>query len=149
MPFDWPSSPFCGRSSPDHQSARTGEQVLDVERLRHIVGCPGAHQGNRLVDLAERGHEQEGRHLGVGGNLPEYVLAGDVRKADIADHQIWRRGLKSGNRLLTGAPPLDLVPGKLKTLIEGLPHDGIILDDCDRDRFMRHGGWLLSRSAGW
>ena len=75
------------------------QEFVHRERLGHEVDGAGAHQPDRLVDLAIARDEEEGRRVRLLGEFVENRLAGNIRQADVADDEIERvRGRRDCRR---------------------------------------------------
>ena len=138
-------APRCCRAPEDFVSGafirsdgfQPGEQRLDVEGFRHVVGRAGAHQSDGLVDVGVTGDEKEGRSHGS-GRLGEELLSAHVGKLDVADDRSETAGLHRGQRVPAVSPPLDGDAVQCEPLHKALTHDRVILDEGDASLITQH-----------
>ena len=84
--------------------------------------------------------------MGIHGS--EDILAAHVGQADIANHQVGHMGRKARKRGPAASPPLDAPALKLKALLQGLSHDGIILHYADQSQRAPHSSFPHHRLLG-
>jgi len=81
------------------------KEARQLERLGQIVLRAGAHEGDRLIDLPIRGHENEGWRERTGVRDPKDLVTAHVRQPNVAEHEIRTKFGHLIHRSLSGAPP--------------------------------------------
>ena len=81
------------------------KEVVDLERLREIVGRAGSHQPHGLVDVAVTRDEQERRHIGRTRRLSKHILAVEVGQPDVADDRLKPVVRDFPHRIPSALPP--------------------------------------------
>ncbi|SVJ78705.1 Uncharacterised protein [Klebsiella pneumoniae] len=120
------------------QDAHAGEELLDAERLGHVV-VGAAIQGQYLLALAGAHRQHQHRHLRPFAQVAKDVLAVAVRQAEVEHHQVRpvQRGL--GQPLFAGAGLEHPVALGIEADTEELADLRFVVDQQDAVLQLGHG----------
>jgi len=119
-----------GRGGAAEDCAETGEQLVDSERLRHVVVGARVESRDLLLLLADHGEDE---HRGV---APPTQLTADLDAAfagqnEIQDDAVRGAHRRLGERVLAGGRRLDVVTGGAQHGLEGTQDLRLVVDDED------------------
>src|SRR5207248_2828750 len=134
-----------GRSvGPPQRSAQTSEQLLDPERLRHVVVGAGVERGNLLGLVADHGQDDH-RSATPGAQLTADRGAAAVREDEIEHDGVGRIRGERGERGLGRLGSLDLVSRTPEAGPQGAQDLRLVVDD--EDALAAHARTGARRSA--
>ena len=125
--------------------AQAGEQLVDADRLRHVVVGAGVERRDLLPLLADR-REHDHRCRAPGAQLTADVDAGPVGQHEIEDHRLGRPHRRRGERRLRRVGRLDLVAGAAQARPQRAQDLLLVVDDEDARR--RSAGTSAGATTG-
>ena len=117
-------------SSPD-QGAEPGDELLERERLDHVVVGAGLERGDPGRDRVPRGQHQDRGHARAVAQRGEDLEPVAVGQAEVEDHRVGGRGREVGDGLASAREVLDLEALLAQAELEGLGESLGVLDDQD------------------
>jgi hypothetical protein len=107
------------------------QQVVDLDRLGHVVGGALLHGGHGAGDRAERGH-QDHHPLGiVGAGARGQLEAVEPGHLEVGEQQLGGELGELGQRLEAVGGGLDLIALVAQELGQRGPRVGLVVDDQD------------------
>src|SRR5581483_4394935 len=129
-----------------HRRAQAGEQLVDAERLRHVVVGARIERCHLLALVADDG-EHDDRHGAPRPQLARDVGAAAVRENEVEDDRVGRRDRGGSERTLGRVGGIDLVPGAAQARLERPQDVRLVVDDQDAPAHARTAGWASAASA--
>ena len=117
-----------GRRRAAQHRAQPREQLVDADRLRHVVVGAGVERRHLLVLVADR-REHDHRCRGPRAQLAADVDAGAVRQHEVEDHRVRRAHRRRRERRLGGVGRLDLVAGAAQARPQRAQDLRLVVDD--------------------
>ena len=110
--------------------AQPGQELVDPDRLRHVIVGPGVERRNLLVLVADRG-EDDHRRAAPRSELAAHVGARAVGQDQVEDHRVGRAHRRLRERGLRRLGGLDLVPRRPQAGAQRAQDLRLVVDDED------------------
>src|SRR5581483_3618519 len=128
---------------PAERRAQPGQQLVDAERLRHVVVGAGVERCD-LVLLVVDDRQDDDRHRAPAAQLARDVGAASIRENEVEDHGVRRTHGGARQRLLARRGRVDVVARSAQARLERAQDLRLVVDDEDA----RHAGTGAPTAAG-
>ena len=119
---------LAGRPGAPHRRSEARQQLVDPERLRHVVVGAGVERRHLLTLLADGGEDQD-RDARPGPKLATHLHPAPVGQHEVEDHRLRRLHRRGGQRLLGRRGGDDLVAGAPQGRLERPQDLRLVVDD--------------------
>ncbi len=129
---DRPARPgLAARAAAPEQRVDPGEQLLQPERLHHVV-VRAELEARDLVALLALGGEDEDREVGVlGADLAHHVEPAETGQHHVDEHEVWLLGPGEREARLAVHGGADDVPLHPEVQLQPTEDGGVVLDHQD------------------
>ncbi len=125
----------CAAGRAAHDRAKAGEELVDAERLRHVVVRARVERSDLLVLLTDGG-EDDHRRVAPRAQLARDLGSVPVREDEVDDHGLRRVRGRRGQRVGRVGCRVDRVPGAAERRSERPQDLRLVVDD--EDALARH-----------